>query len=83
MSYARWGTCDVYVWMASGGGVICCGRINAKEVCDWTRLESDEDVRNHFQRHREAGHNVPEDLEDDIIEDVADCGGWEHVNDPA
>lgn len=57
MSYCRWsGDSSVYVFCAVQGHLECCGCIlNDK----WEHYSTD-DMLAHLEKHREAGHSVPD-----------------------
>ena len=62
MAYARFSYCDVYVFLSVSGHLECC-------MC---RLGPDllapntSEMLAHLQRHREAGHDVPEEVLEEL-----------------
>lgn len=69
MAYSRFSEhCDVYVFMHVGGFLQCCG---CRLGDDWNFDSTDEMVE-HVAEHRAAGHNVPDGLEQSLLEDDED-----------
>lgn len=71
MSYVRFSEADVYVYSDVGGYLCCCGCL-LKEP--WEHYSTDSMLA-HLCKHKEAGHDVPshvfEDLEADRVENEA------------
>lgn len=65
MAYARFSYADVYVFMSTSGYLECCGcRLGDQWVFDSTQAMVD-----HLAEHRDAGHDVPADIEADLWAD--------------
>lgn len=75
MSYSRWGPdSDLYVFDHSNfGACVCFGCLLQDEVDEYGTLDnystrSLTEMLAHAQRHREAGHKVPRELETKLKE---------------
>ena len=62
MAYARFSYADLYVFMHYLGHLECCGCWLGEQ---WA-FYSTNDMIDHIGKHRAAGHNVPDGLEDSI-----------------
>lgn len=65
MAYSRFSYADVYVFMSVNGHLECCGCWLGNE---WGFNSTDEMIA-HLAEHREAGHDVPDNLEHDLRRD--------------
>lgn len=65
MAYSRFSYADVYVFMSVSGYLECCGCSLGNE---WD-FDSTEAMIAHLAEHRKAGHEMPDDLEDDLRAD--------------
>jgi len=78
MSYARPSYSDLYIFMNMNGSLECLGCIFApttlmyhstsKEGVSF-RAKSTLLMINHVREHRDAGHNVPDGIEERLLED--------------
>lgn len=86
MSYARWGWdgSNVYVFDSARGGLECCACLLNEPEAPWREgdpvfpdsfitVKVDE-MAGHLQRHRDAGHTVPDSVEPAIRADFPN--GW-------
>lgn len=60
MAYARFSYADVYIYMSVYGYLECAGCVLRGE---WS-FGSTQEMVDHIAEHREAGHDVPADLEE-------------------
>lgn len=67
MSYCRfgWDGSDVYVYDDTSGGTTCCACLLSHSRIN---LATHADMIAHLERHREAGHEVPQYAIDDLRE---------------
>lgn len=65
MAYSRFSYADLYVFMSVHGHLECCGCWLDNE---W-RFDSTQAMIEHIQKHRDAGHNVPPNLEVELLAD--------------
>lgn len=68
MSYSRFGTHDVYVYMDVNGCLACC-------ACFFDgpgRYDSTQAMVDHLAEHRATGHDLPADIEAALWADDAD-----------
>ena len=68
MSYARFSHADVYVFMNVNGYLDCCGCI----LGDQYAFHSTDAMIDHLAQHRDAGHDVPDGIEDELRADDTD-----------
>lgn len=66
MAYSRFFDSDIYIY-PSVLGDICCSAclIYNKSI----NIEDDTVLVNHIKEHRDAGHDVPDGLEEEILSD--------------
>lgn len=77
MSYARFSYADVYVFLSVYGHLYCCGCWLSKadeSVPD--RFLTTADMLAHLDKHRAAGHDVPEETYDRLRKDAAENDAW-------
>lgn len=79
MAYSRFGTSDLYVFLANGPDgpdgppvLECCGCILTAFRDRPAQFGSTEEMVAHVQEHIAAGHDVPDDLIDDLRADDAE-----------
>ncbi len=66
MAYSRFYDSDIYIYPSVLGDIVCSGcLLGTKSV----NIESDIQLLAHIQDHRDAGHNIPDGLEDEILAD--------------
>ncbi|WP_062077744.1 hypothetical protein [Demequina globuliformis] len=83
MAYSRWSfEGALYVYMDVRGGITCMGAAgdSSDDPCTYTRIHSEDELREHMAHHEALGHNVDSSLVEDILEDVEESGGWDVVN---
>ena len=68
MSYARFSWCDVYVFVSVEGHLDCCG---CSLPPGWFEADTTAEMLDHLQKHREAGHDVPDEVFDALRADAA------------
>ncbi len=69
MSYSRFLSYDVYVFMNVGGFLDCCACILAHE--DWESFQAGntQTMVNHLKKHELSGHKIPSDIYDNLWAD--------------
>lgn len=74
MSYCRFSEADVYIFEHVGGFWQCCACALVEE--DWGSVDCDtrEEMLKHIALHREAGHYVPEHVDERLREEIANGG---------
>jgi hypothetical protein len=66
MAYSRFFNSDIYIYPSVLGDIVCSGcLLGSKSV----HIESDIQLLAHIQDHRDAGHDIPDDLEQEILID--------------
>jgi hypothetical protein len=83
MAYSRFSYADLYVYMDAYGSLACCGCWLGDE---WY-FGSTQEMVDHIAKHREAGHNMPADLEASLWADDAEnfppqCAGGHDWGEP-
>ena len=71
MSYSRFSHADVDVYMDVNGSLACCGCLltdDPETSGGWYYNSTDEMIA-HLDKHRAAGHDVPDYLDDALRED--------------
>lgn len=68
MAYARFSDCDVYVFLSVSGHLECCMCSLGPDLLAPNTAE----MLAHLQRHREAGHDVP----DEVFEELREKEGY-------
>jgi hypothetical protein len=66
MAYSRFWDSDIYIYPSVDGDIVCAACILSESSF---HIDNDADVVSHINAHREAGHNVPEGLAEDILHD--------------
>jgi len=71
MSYCRWSDeSDVYLYAHVAGGWECCGCFLEEQ----TTMTTLQDVLDHLQAHRDAGHKVLESAFDRVRSEIEEYG---------
>lgn len=75
MSYCRFGEADVYIFEHVGGFWQCCAcallaEEGAEEFAS-ADFATREELLEHIDKHRKAGHYVPEDVDERLKEEIA------------
>lgn len=66
MAYSRFYDSDIYIYPSVLGDISCCGCfLYGKSIS----IEDDVFLVNHIKEHRDAGHEVPDGLEEQILSD--------------
>lgn len=76
MSYCRFSNADVYVFMHVGGFLSCCGCWLAGKPFQTDAFGDTQGMLKHLDDHRAAGHNVPQHVYDDLLEDAPMNDEW-------
>lgn len=66
MAYSRFTDSDIYIYPSVLGDIVCSGCFLYNKSIN---IESDVQLLAHIQDHRDAGHNIPAGLEDEILAD--------------
>lgn len=66
MAYARFSDSDIYLYPSIDGEIVCAACWLIK---DSISFNNDLDVISHIKLHRDAGHNIPGGLEQEILTD--------------
>lgn len=66
MAYSRFSDSDIYIYPSVLGDIVCSGCFLYNKSIN---IESDVQLLAHIQDHRDAGHNIPAGLEDEILSD--------------
>lgn len=74
MAYSRFFDSDIYIYPHVDGYIECCGCWLNERLEDTLfglseKITNDEQLEEHLDQHLLAGHNIPEDLLQDILED--------------
>ena len=74
MAYSRFYDSDIYIYPSVFGHIECAGcflNISPDEdsIFKSECIHDDETLLMHIVRHRISGHNIPEDLEAEILRD--------------
>lgn len=74
MAYSRFFDSDIYIYPHVDGYIECCGcwlneRLEDTPFGLSEKITNDEQLEEHLDQHLLAGHNIPEDLLQDILED--------------
>ena len=82
MAYSRFYDSDIYIYPSVEGHIECAGcflNISPDEdtIFKSEHIHDDETLLMHIVRHRISGHNIPEDLEDEIMSDPERYGKLE------
>jgi hypothetical protein len=74
MAYSRFYDSDIYIYPSVGGWIECAGCFLSIPTDEYTlfkseRILDDETLLMHIVRHRISGHNIPDNLEAEILSD--------------
>lgn len=74
MAYSRFFDSDIYIYPHVDGYIECCGCWLNERLEDTLfglneKITNDEQLEDHLDQHLLAGHNIPENLLQDILED--------------
>lgn len=74
MAYSRFFDSDIYIYPHVDGYIECCGCWLNERLEDTLfglneKITNDEQLEEHLDQHLLAGHNIPENLLQDILED--------------
>jgi hypothetical protein len=66
MAYSRFSDSDIYIYPSVLGDICCsaCFLYNGS-----IHIDNDQLLVDHIKEHRDAGHNIPAGLEDEILAD--------------
>lgn len=67
MSYCRKSFCGLYIFDHVDGHIECCMCDLAPGAFDVFKARTPEEMIAHVKEHREAGHDVPDGLEEKIL----------------
>jgi hypothetical protein len=66
MAYSRFYESDIYIYPSVLGDVVCSGcLLGTKSV----NIENDDQLREHLEAHSKAGHVLPDNLLQEILQD--------------
>ena len=85
MAYSRFYDSDIYIYPHVDGHIECAGcflNISPDEdsIFKSECIHDDETLLMHIVRHRISGHNIPEDLEAEILRDPERYGKYNESN---
>lgn len=66
MAYSRFGYSDIYIYPSVLGDIICAACFLSGESIS---IDNDQFLVDHIKEHRDAGHDIPAGLEDEILAD--------------
>lgn len=75
MAYARFFDSDIYIYSHVDGYIECCACWLNDKLEEYSlfglseKIQDDETLLAHIQEHRARGHNIPDDLEQEILSD--------------
>jgi hypothetical protein len=74
MAYSRFFDSDIYIYPHVGGYIECCAcwlneRLDTGLFGLSEKITNDEQLIEHIRQHRQLGHNIPDDLEEEILSD--------------
>jgi hypothetical protein len=72
VSYCRFGEADVYIFPHIAGGIECCACPLHTEGLGSYNFATQEEVLDHIAEHRQAGHYVPEFVDEELKKEIAD-----------
>ena len=81
MAYARFSDSDIYIYPHFGGWIECAACWVNEPTDEYSLFSSSEQIYDdkhlieHIGQHRQLGHNIPDDLETDILSDAGRYGG--------
>ena len=70
MSYCRFSNADIYLYEDIAGYICCCACLLTES--EWVSIElySPQEALDHVKKHREAGHNVPEYVDERLKREI-------------
>ena len=85
MAYSRFYDSDIYIYPSVFGHIECAGcflNISPDEdtIFKSTKIYDDETLLMHIVQHRISGHNIPDDLEAEILRDPERYGKYNESN---
>jgi hypothetical protein len=85
MAYSRFSNSDIYIYPHVDGHIECAGCFLNIPTDEYTLFKSehihdDETLLMHIVRHRISGHNIPDDLEAEILRDPERYGKYNEPN---
>ena len=75
MAYSRFWDSDIYIYPHVEGYIECCACWLNDKLEDYSlfglseKITNDQQLIEHIGQHRLMGHNIPEDLEEEILSD--------------
>ena len=75
MAYSRFYDSDIYIYPSVGGWIECAACFLNEPQDEYSlfsvseHITNDDQLRDHLEEHARAGHNMPEDLLQDILAD--------------
>lgn len=74
MAYSRFWDSDIYIYPSVDGHIECAGCFlnispNEDTIFHSTKIYNDETLLMHILQHRISGHDIPNDLEAEILRD--------------
>jgi hypothetical protein len=75
MAYSRFTNSDIYIYPSVGGWIECAACFLNEPTDEYSlfsvseHITNDDQLRDHLKEHARAGHNMPEDLLQDILAD--------------
>ena len=74
MAYSRFYDSDIYIYPSVGGWIECSGCFlnispNEDTIFYSTKIYDDETLLMHILQHKISGHNMPDNLAQDILAD--------------
>jgi hypothetical protein len=72
MSYCRFLEADVYVFMHVSGHLECCACFMSEDAWDSFEAHSTQEMIDHLNKHKAAGHDVPERVFKELWDDDAE-----------
>mgnify|MGYP000069370330 CR=1 FL=1 len=67
MAYSRFGYSDIYIYPNTYGSITCSGCFALNESID---IQDDKELICHISLHKALGHDIPIDLEQEILNDT-------------
>lgn len=75
MAYSRFTNSDIYIYPHTDGYIECCACFLNEAKDEYSlfaaseKITNDNQLRAHLELHAKAGHNMPEDLLQEILAD--------------
>ena len=88
MAYARFSDYDIYIYPHIGGWIECSACFLVQPEDEYTlfsaseAIHDDETLLVHILQHRIIGHNIPDDLEHQILADPNRYGKYKASKEP-